>query len=69
MDYRLYLLTTEGRIEGVAIIECEDEATAVQAARERASSDGYSIELWQRSRRIGHFPQNGLPAVGPGFAR
>ena len=51
--YRLYSLDPAGKIETAEWIAAEDDAQAMQRARET----GGACELWDRGRLVGRFEQ------------
>jgi hypothetical protein len=57
-EYRIYRMTKGGDISGPAdIVECADEAEALQKARQYI--DGYDVELWEGSRLLCRLPRKG----------
>jgi len=51
--YRLYRLDRAGKIESAGWIAADDDAQAMQLARET----GGACELWDRGRLVGRFEQ------------
>jgi hypothetical protein len=49
--YRLYSLDDANMVASAEWLEAEDDAKAVEAAKEKM--DGHDCELWQRSRLVG----------------
>jgi hypothetical protein len=43
--YRAYVLDEDGRIRRAIELDCADDATALEEARQYA--DGHDVELWQ----------------------
>jgi hypothetical protein len=55
MQYQGMMLDPQGAIKGIRIIECQDDLTAVDAARaslERARSYA-AVEIWRGDQRVG----------------
>jgi hypothetical protein len=50
VDYRLYLLSPDGRISGVIEMDCTDDEHAVQTVKDRNLT--VSAELWQMKRKV-----------------
>ena len=48
--YRAYVIGTDGRFNAAHRIECEDDASAIEAAKQYVN--GSDVELWQQGRRI-----------------
>ena len=56
--YRLYSLDHANMVASARWLEAEDDAKAIEAAKE--AMDGQGFELWQRTRKvalIGHEPE------------
>jgi hypothetical protein len=67
-DYRIYTVTSGGRIHGVpTIISCVDDREATEKARELIP--GASIDVWERDRRVArispHSARNQDPSLDP----
>jgi hypothetical protein len=67
--YRLYFLDSADRIRQAIDMECDDDATAIEAAE--PYRDGRTMELWNRDRLVQRFanksesksaPAEGSPA-------
>jgi hypothetical protein len=48
--YRVYVIGPDGHFETAHILECDDDAAAIQAAKQYV--DGHDVEVWQQDRRI-----------------
>jgi hypothetical protein len=58
MSYRLYPLTSEGRIAGPpAMVEFESDAEAIASAYGRFQ--GVDVEVWNGSRKVAHLTAAG----------
>lgn len=53
LDYRIYFLGANGRISRAVAFECEDDATAIELARQH--SHEHAMELWQQARMVERF--------------
>jgi hypothetical protein len=52
-DYRAYLIGTDGHFFKSVVLDADDDAEAIAAARQLV--DGHDVELWQRDRKIAKF--------------
>ena len=57
--YRLYRLDRAGKIEAAEWIAADDDAQAIQLARET----GGACELWDRGRLVGRFEEGQPPSL------
>lgn len=57
--YRLYSLDDANKVAAGEWVEAEDDATAIEAAKEQM--DGHDCELWQRTRLVGRIPRKRKP--------
>jgi hypothetical protein len=56
-DYRLYTVTSGGRIHGVpTVISCVDDQEATEKARQLAQDE--AIDVWERDRRVARVSPN-----------
>ncbi|MFZ3005430.1 MAG: hypothetical protein WA047_04595 [Phenylobacterium sp.] len=53
LDYRIYFLGVNGRISRAVAFECEDDAAAIEIARQH--SHEHAMELWQQARMVQRF--------------
>lgn len=53
MDYRAYVIGSDGRFYRSVAIDCADDAEAVERAKRFL--DGHDIELWQNDRKVATF--------------
>jgi hypothetical protein len=53
-DYRLYFLSSEGRVAHAVELQCRDDENAIEMAESQA--DGRGMELWCLERRVKIFP-------------
>lgn len=51
MHYRVYFLSSEGRIRRAEDIDAANDEDAIQFARE-LDHRGFSLEIWDRGRRL-----------------
>ena len=49
-DYRIYFLGANGRISRAVAFDCENDAAAIEVAREY--SHEHAMELWQQARMV-----------------
>lgn len=54
-QYRVHLLGQDGHFINGVILDCADDAAAIEAAKKY--SDGYDIEVWDRSRKVATLPE------------
>jgi hypothetical protein len=52
-DYRVYVLGSDGHIVNAIQLDCPDDSTAIQTAKQYIN--GHDIELWLRDRKIAKF--------------
>jgi hypothetical protein len=52
-DYRAYLVAWDGHFTKAIDLECPDDETAKEQAKQLV--DGHDVELWQRGRKIAMF--------------
>jgi hypothetical protein len=52
-QYRAYSISPDGEFRNSVPLECADDATALQKARQLV--DGHHVELWQFTRKIATF--------------
>jgi hypothetical protein len=50
VHYRAYLIGRDDRFEKAVDLDCGDDDTAIEAARQLV--DGHDVELWQQNRKI-----------------
>jgi hypothetical protein len=50
VQYRAYVIGSDGRIYRTVPLDCVDDAEAVERAKQLL--DGHDIELWQLDRKI-----------------
>jgi hypothetical protein len=48
--YRAYVIGSDGTFNGAHRIECEDDASAIEEAKQYVN--GSDVEVWQQNRRI-----------------
>ena len=48
--YRAYVIGSDGRFNAAHRIECDDDESAVEAAKQYLN--GSDVEVWQQHRRI-----------------
>ena len=53
--YRLYLLGFDGYFLGATTAACDDDAHAVAEARRLLDTFYAAVEVWEDSRKVGHF--------------
>jgi hypothetical protein len=58
-DYRLYFLSSEGKVVHAVELQCSNDESAIETAE--AQADGRAMELWSLKRRVKIFPV----AAGP----
>jgi hypothetical protein len=56
--YRVYLVGRHGRFRSSIVLNCADDRTAIESAKQLI--DGHDLELWQRDRMIERFERKGL---------
>jgi len=61
-DYRVYILGSDDRIVKAIHLQCTDDKTAIESAKQYI--DGRGIELWQRDRRIARFDTRPKDTMG-----
>jgi hypothetical protein len=49
-DYRVYVIGSDGRFYRSVLLDCIDDAEAMEQARKQL--DGHDIELWQLDRKV-----------------
>jgi hypothetical protein len=49
-QYRVHLLGQDGHFINGAVLDCADDAAAIESAKKYA--DGYDIEVWDRKRKV-----------------
>jgi len=60
-SYRCYFFDKDGRIAGVEIVLCPDDAAAEEMARDLQRQRGsFSVELWDGVRRVMRTPEPSL---------
>lgn len=52
-DYRIYFLGANGRISRAVAFACEDDAEAIELARQHTHE--HAMELWQQARMVQRF--------------
>jgi hypothetical protein len=55
-DYRAFVLNDAGHVIKRHDFEAQDDARAVQIARQYV--DGHDVEVWQRARMVGKLKQS-----------
>ena len=50
-SYRAYLINKENRVEGFKVIEADNDADALEAAKRLV--DGHDVEVWLLDRKVG----------------
>jgi hypothetical protein len=53
VDYRAYILASDGRIMKPVELDCPDDDAAKEAAKQLI--DGHDVELWQGARKLQTF--------------
>ena len=48
--YRVYIIGQDGHFEGAISLDCRDDTTAVESAKQLVN--GHNVELWQQSRLV-----------------
>jgi hypothetical protein len=61
--YRIYLVGAAGRLRLGDVLQADDDAAAIAAAR-AALPAGQAAELWQGGRIVGRFSRSGAFAPG-----
>lgn len=51
--YMAYLFGVDGHIRRAEVVECVDDKSAIDAAKQFL--DGHDVELWERGRKIAWF--------------
>ena len=67
-EYRVYTVDTEGHFIKTIKLDCPDDASATESARQFI--DGLDIELWQLDRKVAtfeHRPKEGPPQLAGPF--
>jgi hypothetical protein len=52
-EYRVYIIGSDGHFYDSLPLECADDDTAIERARQLV--DGHDVELWHRDRKIARF--------------
>jgi hypothetical protein len=52
-DYRAYIIGVKGRIINFVVLDCPDDAAAMESAKQLV--DGHDVELWQLGRKVATF--------------
>jgi hypothetical protein len=65
-DYRLYILSADNHIRRAIEISAEDDAEAIDLARDHL--DGEAAELWNLGRKVRLFQGEGRSPSGSGGA-
>ncbi len=52
-EYRIYIIGSDGHFHNSLPLECADDDTAIERARQFVN--GHDVELWQRDRKIARF--------------
>ena len=50
VDYRVYVIGSDGRFYRSLLLDCIDDDEAVEQAKKQL--DGHDIELWQLDRKV-----------------
>ncbi len=50
VDYRVYVIGADGRLHRSVLLDCADDAEALEQAKKQL--DGHDIELWQLDRKV-----------------
>jgi hypothetical protein len=50
VDYRVYIIGSDGHFHRSVLLDCVDDAQAVEQAKKQL--DGHDIELWQLDRKV-----------------
>jgi hypothetical protein len=59
--YRAYLVGEDGHFRQVRVLDCENDDSAIEAARQIAV--GLAVEVWERGRKIARIAaEPALPA-------
>ena len=67
-EYRVYTVDTEGHFTKTIKLDCPDDASATESARQFIV--GLDIELWQLDRKVAtfeHRPKEGPPQLAGPF--
>jgi hypothetical protein len=64
-DYRLFLFNARGGIQSAVVVDCEDDAEALAAAR--AQRWPHQIEVWQRGRLVSLMVSSPAPSPTYGW--
>lgn len=50
VDYRVYIIGSDGHLYRSVLLDCIDDAEAVEQAKKQL--DGHDIELWHIDRKV-----------------
>jgi hypothetical protein len=64
LEYRVYLIGQDGHFESAVPLECPDDQTTKERAKQLV--DGHDVELWQRARKVAVFEHERLDAAKDG---
>ena len=53
-QYRVHLLDQDGHFINGVVLDCSDDAAAIEAAKKYAG--GYDIEVWDLKRKVATLP-------------
>jgi hypothetical protein len=53
LEYRVYIMGSDGHIQSRIDLLCQDESTAKERAKQLV--DGHDVELWQGTRKLARF--------------